>query len=141
MMVHIVTDKDATIEGRNLRPHYTDSRFYSGQEHTVFLAQGYTLTKSRNPTVKGANYDYSDRLWQWDYKKAEAARARAIEIVPDTYSARFYETFLRLYYGNEAIELVHIVTGVNVSNGYDYQVYGYITPPADSALAQPEADA
>lgn len=92
-------------------PHYTDDRFSEPQ--TVFGAE-----------VKGLSYDYSDRLWQWDSKKAEAATEIAKQSGHVIRSANWYQVYLSAYFGYE-VELVHVVAGVNRSNGYPYAVFGY----------------
>lgn len=106
----------------HLRPHYTDDRFKSAQ--TVYLAKGYKLT---GETVKGAAYNYSDRYRQWSSveswdKAIHAAKAQ----FPETNCAAHIEAFLRAIHDDPELKLVHIMAGFNVSNGYDYQVYGFI---------------
>lgn len=92
-------------------PHYTDSRFK--EEQTIF-----------GEKCEGIGYDYSDRLWQWDYNKAKQAsiQANASEATPK--SCRWYEAYLSAYF-DKPIEIKHIVAGVNRSNGYPYCVFGY----------------
>lgn len=122
-MIPVLTDKQASISSNNLMPHYTNTVFNEPQ--TVFLAKGYKLSKDRYATVKGAEYNYSDRLYQWDYKASEKATEGAKEAVKDTNSALYFETYLRLYFDKPKLELIHIMAGVNVGNGYPYRIYGY----------------
>jgi hypothetical protein len=106
---------------RNIAPHYTNE--YYKEARTVYLANGKRLNSEGY--VKGAEYNYSDRLWQWDWDKANQAWevARAKELPRD--SAALHEAYLTAYYGKE-LELVHIMAGFNWSSGYPYQVYGVI---------------
>lgn len=105
-----------------MHPHYSNPRFAKPQ--TVYLAQGYKL--GTNGGVKGAEYNYSDRLWQWDWNKAHDAwdAVKAQDFVNN--SAAQHEAFLKLYYGKDVV-LAHIMAGYNVSSGYPYQVYGTIS--------------
>jgi hypothetical protein len=107
----------------NLQPHYTDS-FYS-TARTVWLADGYK-TNERHGTVKGVHYDYSDRVWRWDWHKADGLY-KSIDASLDRRSPAFIQEFLRQYFDNPNLELVHVMAGFNVGNGYPYQVYGYLT--------------
>lgn len=90
--------------------HYSNS--YWNEARTVWGAE-----------EKGLSYDYSDRLQEWDYKKAEAARKAADEKVKG-FTPEWIQLYLSLYYGKD-VELRHVMGGVNVSNGYNYYVYGY----------------
>lgn len=96
------------------RPHYSDERFSRGREHTLFGA-----------TEEGLSYEYSDRLWQWDYGKARDSRAHAAEHsgFRDN-SPGWWEAWLSYYHG-KPISLRHIIGGVNVSNGYEYYIFGF----------------
>lgn len=112
----------------DLRPHYSNTRFRHAQ--TVYLAAGYQTKQTQFDGdveyVKGAEYAYSDRIRQWDWNKAEAARKTAIEQVREDRCAAHIEVYLREFYGDPELKLVHILAGVNLSSGYDYQVYGWI---------------
>jgi hypothetical protein len=96
------------------RPHYSDRRFQSGKEHTLYGRQ-----------EPGLHYVYSDRIWQWDYAKAERASAAATEAHgPIVSTPQWYETYLSAYFGIP-LDLAHIIGGVNVSSGYEYYAFGY----------------
>lgn len=108
----------------HLNPHYTNEYFKRAQ--TVYLAQGYTLKVGITEHVEGAGYDYSDRLRQWDYGKADAAWKAARErFNDDMRTAEAHEFYLRLYFDAPNLALVHILAGYNLSTGHPYQVYGY----------------
>ncbi len=92
-------------------PHYSDSRF--DKEQTVF-----------GKAVPGLIYEYSDRLWQWDYDKSKEAFAEADKSGKTKNSANYYDVYLSHYFGKK-IRVEHIMAGVNVSNGYPYAVFGY----------------
>lgn len=94
----------------NIAPHYTDSHFKTAR--TVWGAE-----------ENGISYDYSDRLWEWDYDKAKAAsEAASIHARPRT--AQWFQDYLSAYHGKPVI-LRHIMAGFNLGNGYPYQVFGY----------------
>ena len=118
-------DKDMPL---NTNPHYTDRRFNTAQ--TVF---GKPSKSDRGH--KDLSYDYSDRLWQWDYDKAKRAAEIANETDATPKSARWYEAYLSAYF-DKPIEIVHILAGVNVSNGYAYAVFGYRDSAEPGAAAE-----
>jgi hypothetical protein len=101
-------DKNKALE---THPHYTDDRFK--KEQTVFGKE-----------EDGIGYDYSDRLREWDYSKAEASVKAANESGATPRTCKWYEAYLSAYFG-KPIEIKHIIAGVNRSNGYPYCVFGY----------------
>ena len=105
------------------RPHYSDPLYQGGQEHTLF-----------GSTAKGLEYVYSDRLWQWDYAKSEEASRAAKESGAPVGSAEFYERYLSHYFGQQVL-LRHVIGGVNVSNGYEYFIFGYQKEGEDGQTA------
>lgn len=102
------TDKNAQIA--DYAPHYTNSYF-----KTARVVWG--------REEKGLSWDYSDRIWEWDYEKAEQSAKLASEKHP-TRTAAWVEVYLSAFFGKD-IEVVCIMAGFNVSNGYPYQVFGY----------------
>lgn len=109
----------------HVAPHYTDDRFKEPQ--TVYLADGYKTDNSGGyPFVDGATYNYSDRIWQWDWNKADAANKASLEKGLHRDSAARYEVYLRLYFDKPDLKLVHIMAGYNLATGYPYRVFGYI---------------
>jgi len=97
----------------DLYPHYTDSRFSSGKDVTIFGAK-----------QAGLHYNYSDRIEQWDYEKAKAARKTADEKA-EKGTGRWFQEYLAAFHG-EVVELRHIIVGVNVATGYPWHCYGYL---------------
>lgn len=95
-----------------MMPHYTDERFKQGAL-TLFGRE-----------EKGLHYNYSDRLWQWDYDKAEQSGKVATASGAPHNSAAWYEAYLSAYF-DTPVEVRHILGGVNASNGYAYFVFGY----------------
>lgn len=108
------TDKRAQLK---LHPHYSDGRFK--KERTVFGPE----PKDRFGH-EGLTYNYSDRLVQWDSSKHAAAWSKAQESRAPRDSALFLEVYLTAYY-SKPVEVVHVVAGVNHSNGYPYWVVGW----------------
>ena len=101
----------------DLFANYSDPRFSRGQTATVY---GPPSGPQGHP---GMLYNYSDRLWEGDYTKAKEASWIATELGACLNSPRWLTLFLSYYYGHR-VELVHVLKGVNVSNGYHYNVYG-----------------
>lgn len=95
----------------NTSPHYTDERFRHAQ--TVFGRQ-----------EDGLHYDYSDRLYEWNYKKAKRASEDASKTKARPGSANWHEAWLSSYHG-KPVALKHVMAGWNWSNGYPYAVFGY----------------
>lgn len=108
-------------------PHYSNPDYSSGQMQTIFLAPQCKLEKDGGGyswvREDGIEYNYSDRLLQWDYNKHSEAHKIAKEKTSDK-TALYYEYYLSAYFG-KPIEILHILAGVNVSNGYSYLVFGY----------------
>lgn len=122
VLIPVQSNPTATI--KDLRPHYTNEAFKSPQ--TVYLAAGYKLTPEY---VKGAFYNYSDRL---PYEGREEAWKVANAQHSDHNCAAWAETYLRALLNKPNLKLVHILAGFNVSNGFDYQVYGYFEEGNDA---------
>src|SRR5262245_58528074 len=97
--------------------HYTDPRFMGGKTVTVY---GQPSGPTGNPDLF---YNYSDRLWQSDYDLAKESSWVATESGATQNSARWLTVFLSHYYGHR-VDLLHVVVGVNVSNGHHYNVFG-----------------
>lgn len=109
-MIRPTWNLDAPLE---LNPHYTDARFVV--EQSVY-----------GESEPGLTYEYSDRLHEWDREKARRSWFIAGELVGDKgrSTARKVAYYLTAYFG-KLIEVRHIVSGVNRSNGYAYNVYGF----------------
>lgn len=108
-------DRDCPLE---LRPHYSDDRF--DEERAVFGQE-----------EKGLFYNYSDRLWQADWEKSKEAAEAANASGATRDSATWLETWLSHWHGKK-VDLKHVVSGVNKSNGHPYNVYGYIISEEES---------
>ncbi len=106
--VYAEQDPNAPLE---TWPHYTDRRF--DEEQTVYGGRDNSLS-----------YDYSDRLWQWDYAKAETSVKEANASGAPARSANWYSAFISAYRG-EPMEVLHVIVGVNRGNGYPYYILGY----------------
>jgi hypothetical protein len=108
----------------NTTPHYTNPLFRTPQ--TVFGRER-----------KGLHYDYSDRLWEWDWNKASAASDAATTSGARLKTAAWYEAFLSAYYARPVV-VHHILAGYNLATGYPYAVFGYTFADAEpSAEVQP----
>lgn len=122
-MVNVYQSKFVSLPDYD--PHYSNPQFNHPQ--TIFLAEGYKISQSSygGDIVTGVVYSYSDRLIQWNYNKAQEAWELAKTNVYPNRSAGMVELYLRNYFDNPRLELVHILAGVNLSNGYSYRVFGY----------------
>jgi hypothetical protein len=126
-MITVEHDKTKAIYHYN--PHYTNSYFQ--KPRTIFLAQGYRVKKDKfgYESVRGASYDYDDRIRQWFGSKADTAWDNSRKLGYETRSTNQIEAYLRELYEAPTLEVVHILAGVNLSNGYPYRVFGYIKEP------------
>lgn len=116
---------------RDFAPHYTNERFNHSQ--TIWLASGSRLSRTQyaGEVVNGAVYDYSDRLDSWyGYEKSREAWRKAMAdngcTTISNITAAAVQAYLRDLTDDPQLRLVHILAGVNVSNGYPYQVFGYV---------------
>ncbi|MFA6043417.1 MAG: hypothetical protein WC718_00410 [Phycisphaerales bacterium] len=112
-----VTSKDARIV---TDAHYSDPRF-----HNPPPSLGYRERTVFGEDRTGLRYEYSDRLFQWDPVKYRAA----VEVASGKpgvkeRTARWFEEYLSEYLGHR-VNIVHIIAGVNQSNGYSYLIYGF----------------
>ncbi len=105
-----VTDKKAQF---NTFLHYTDPT--AREERTVFGA-----------AKKGLFYNYSDRLVGQRWSEGWEMAMRACPGMNSTYkSAEFFEIVLNHFHDSTDVNLQHVILGCNMSNGYDYLVFGY----------------
>jgi len=124
LAVFSTSDKSAIIESS---PHCTNERFRIPQ--TVFCSEpGSLVDLYGRKHIPNLRYEYSDNLRSWDYKKDDMARLAADKSVGNSerYTARWHEVYLSEYF-EASIELVHLIAGYNLSNGFPYQVYGFRT--------------
>lgn len=80
------------------------------------------------PTGMKRGADYSDRLYQWDWKKYNTLCEKHFGDRGQWFSQRApkkIEAFLREYHGFAILVLLYIVEGENLGNGYPYWVFGY----------------
>jgi len=93
-------------------PHYSDPRF-DGQGADLFGQQ-----------TEGIQYEYDDRLAQWEPEKHRAAvdAARASGAAPR--SVAFLEAYLSHYYARP-VEVVHVKAGTRPFDGYAWYAYGF----------------
>ena len=104
-------------------PHYTDTRFKTAQ--TVFCSEPEKIKRQFDKDfIEGLQYEYLDRIYQWDNDKARAAEQKAKESKFTRGSAQWYEVFLSEYF-EKPIELVHVIAGVQVFNGYPWCAFGF----------------
>jgi len=73
----------------------------------------------------GLQWEYADRLQQWDREKAAASFAIAKEKYGEKNTARRIECYLRQYFENPSLELICILSGTQPFNGYPWYAYGF----------------
>jgi len=108
---------DNKHEPLTLHPHYSNRHFE--KPRTVFGPES-----ADSSGHAGLNYNYSDRLQQWDYSKHSAAWQLANKSNATKDSAAFLEVYLTAYHG-KPLEVVHVIAGVNHSNGYPWWCAGW----------------
>jgi hypothetical protein len=73
--------------------------------------------------------NYSDRLYQWDYRKFDMAMKQTTGDTRQRFSGLSVEQlskFLQLYHDDTSIRCVKLVQGCNQSNGYPYWILFYV---------------
>lgn len=126
--IFVFESDDKYKELRDWFPHYSDKRFE--QPRSIYLATGYTATHpvagGGDPMVEAASYVYGDRLPYMTEEQEELWKELlSIEVYPQ-YSAAREEARLRILYEDPRLQLVHVLAGVNLGNGYPYRIYGII---------------
>lgn len=102
--------KCRTLDDRMPYPHYSDPTWDT-----------YRLVYGDEDTKCDGSAD-SDRLWEWDYARAEAAWASVPEAQRNT--PRGVQTYLSAYH-NRPVDLVSIHAITNRSNGYTVWSYAW----------------
>lgn len=109
------------------RPQRLPKDYYSDSRCAAYAESETSFDFRDAPETDECNY--SDRLQQWDYAKAEAASKGL-----DLRTAAGIEQYLSRYH-DKPVRLRYVLGGVNLSNGYTYYVYGYdyITNPEEKS--------
>ena len=68
--------------------------------------------------------DYSDRLWEWGYDKANALWKKHVNTRWEHASEAQLSAFISEYHGKE-LKVVALAEGCNPSNGYPYWIVWY----------------
>lgn len=77
-------------------------------------------------SVDGCSYDYDDRIGGWYTHEEREAAWEAAKEKHQLRTAAFIQEYLRILYKEPTLTIIHIVAGVNHSNGYPYNVFGYV---------------
>lgn len=104
----MITDKNEVLQ--NTHPHYTNERLR--KEQTIF-----------GQDEDGLNYEYSDRVADWDREAKKDSSAEADKVAKKC-TAAWYEAYLSAHF-EKPVDIRHIIAGVNRGNGYPYRVYGF----------------
>lgn len=95
--------------------HYSDKRFESPQ--IVF-------DDTRNATeFKGLNWDYDDRLRQYDSDRHKAAHNHAISVAGGR-TVEYCKAYIKAYYPGATLKA--IAASFNQATGYEYYIFGYV---------------
>lgn len=125
--VYVEKNENTPIHSHLYSPHYTDRDFKEPQ--TVFLRPGYKTVKHFEhfgvDSVDGCSYDYDDRIRGWYTHEEREAAWEAAKEKHQLRTAAFIQEYLRILYKEPTLTIIHIVAGVNHSNGYPYNVFGY----------------
>jgi hypothetical protein len=122
--VSMANDVDSDLD-RHDPPHMSWEYPYSYDPFTVW--------GGRNPKCNGSVY--TDRMSQWDYKKFSET---GLKVFGNPGNLRWFaagcdpekvQKFMRLYFGNNTIELTRIVEYCNISNGYPVWRLDYHSEP------------
>lgn len=92
--------------------HYSDPAFKNGA--VIF-----------GKKEDGLQWEYADRLRQWDSKKADAAWEFAVEKHGKKNTARRLECYLQQYFDDSDLQLICIASGTQAFNGYPWYAYGF----------------
>ena len=76
------------------------------------------------------HYDYSDRLVEWDRDLSNRAIKAANDSGKPKNTPAWIEEYLSYYYGRQ-VDLVHVLQGVDMSNGYSYCIFGIRRQPEE----------
>ena len=68
-------------------------------------------------------YTYSDHLERWNNDLSEHATIAANDSCKPKNTPAWIEEYLSHYYGKK-VDLVHVLQGVNLSDGHPYRIYG-----------------
>lgn len=68
---------------------------------------------------RGVDGEYSDRIWQWDYDKAERLWKEHVGTRWELAGAEKLSAFLSAFHGRP-VRVVALAEGCNISNGYPY---------------------
>lgn len=101
-------DLDARLHDQ---PHYTED--YYKTPRVIFGKEQNTDSNA-----------YSDRIWQWNYEKSQKSSEIATNSGATLHTARWYQNYLSAYFDRN-VEIVYIMAGFNLSNGYPYQFFAW----------------
>jgi hypothetical protein len=94
--------------------NYNDKRFKPGIDRILFGRE-----------EEGLDWNYNDRLWEWDYKKAQQSNLSARNSGVGFRTPLYYQEFLRAYFDQPNLELVCIKGGYNAQTLSEFHLYGY----------------
>lgn len=104
------------VDSKWVDPTRTDEKW----THPYSYSEFYIFGRS----VKGDGADYSDRLWQWNYEKADRLWKEHVGCRWDQASAAQLSAFMSAYHGRP-LRVTALAEGCNIGNGYPYWIVWY----------------
>ena len=101
--------------------HYSDPAF-DGHGATIF----------GDEKAQGLQWEYDDRLMQYDREKHEAAWEAAVIECGKRRTAHRIECYLKHYFDDPGLQIVAIKSGTGQFNGYAWYAYGFRPTPQEA---------
>lgn len=125
-------------------PHFSDERFEGSKPISTFLAEGYEVTSTNGHDCVDDSeviYLHFDHL----LTSARHDESGAFEVAKRVEGGRskplFYEEYLKAYFDDEELKLVHILAGVQAAgNGMPYWALGFKSPVYQAEQLQRDID-
>lgn len=95
---------------------------YSHYSDPAFSGNGAIIFGKKEDNLQ---WEYADRLQQWDRQKAKEAWVSAVEACGEKRTAKRIERYLQNYFDNPDLDLICIISGTQQFNGYPWYAYGF----------------
>lgn len=98
---------------------------YSYDAYVTYQKSGYTYESG---TQQGLHIEYHDRMMQWNWEKFHQSMMTVCGKRQQTFknlSTNQIKEFLELYNDVKEVDLLIVMEGCNVSNGYPYWIFFY----------------
>ncbi len=113
-------------------PHFLDDRFKGSKPLSTFLAEGYDVVSENGYEAvddEDVTYLHFDQLLTSAQSDISGASKAARKVEGGRKTPLFYQEYLRAYFEDDNLELVHVLAGVQAAgNGMPYWVLGFKSP-------------